>query len=314
MVKCNDATECRLWVCGKGQIVGGINVYSDSHATGVGMLNNNASGLIELLNAFQRGICVGNIIERQFFALQLFGSGNAGFSWIGLRIKGCFLMGVFAVAHLLGFKILHIKRIRKIPLFIGSISSTKMVGNHAIIASSMFKGFNHQLVSGVVIQLAVIVLHFADHGLIVGRIDYNRHIFVIFGSRTNHGWATNIDVLNGCWQVTVGICHCRRKRIQVYHDHINWLYIMFLHNGVIGAATPQNPTVHFRVQGLYSAIHHLGEAGVIGHFGNGDIIFAQQAKSATSGQYLYAHLSQGAAKFYNAGFIGNTDQCAGNFS
>ncbi len=52
-------------------------------------------------------------------------------------------MGVFAVAHLLGFKILHIVGIGEITLFIGDISGAEMIGDHAIISSGMLKGFDH---------------------------------------------------------------------------------------------------------------------------------------------------------------------------
>lgn len=43
--------------------------------------------------------------------------------------------------------------------------------------------------------------------------------------------------------------------------------LMFFHNGIVLAATAQNATMYFRMQGLHASIHHLRETGVIGNFG-----------------------------------------------
>ena len=71
--------------------------------------------------------------------------------------------------------------------------------------------------------------------------------------------------------------------------------------------------MHFRVQGFDPAIHHLWKAGVVRHLSDCDRIFTQQAKGAPSREYFYTLLGESLGKFNNAGFIGNTDQCAGNF-
>ena len=42
---------------------------------------------------------------------------------------------------------------------------------------------------------------------------------------------------------------------------------MFFHNGIVLAATAQNATMYFRMQGLHASIPHLRETGVIGNFG-----------------------------------------------
>ena len=72
--------------------------------------------------------------------------------------------------------------------------------------------------------------------------------------------------------------------------------------------------MHFGVQCFDPAIHHLGKAGVVRYLGDRNRIFAQQAKGASSREYFYALLGECLGKIYNASFIGNTDQCAGNFS
>ena len=137
---------------------------------------------------------------------------------------------------------------------------------------------------------------------------------MVLGRRSHHGWATNINILDRCGQVTVGVGHSSGKGIQVYYYHIYGLNSVLGHYAVIFAATAEDSAMHFRVQGFDPAIHHLWKAGVVRHLSDCDRIITQQAKGAPSREYFYTLLGESLGKFNNAGFIGNTDQCAGNFS
>ena len=68
--------------------------------------------------------------------------------------------------------------------------------------------------------------------------------------------------------------------------------------------------MNLRVQGFYTAIHHLGKAGVVGDFGYRDAVFFQEPVSATGGEQLNAAFGQGTAEIDDAGFITHADQSA----
>ena len=77
------------------------------------MFNDYAGGfIIKGFYAFQSGICIGNVIVGEFFALQLKVVGQRTVDWRDVAIKGSGLMGVFAVAHLLHFFKMQIEGVR----------------------------------------------------------------------------------------------------------------------------------------------------------------------------------------------------------
>ena len=78
------------------------------------MFNNDAAWtVIELFNTFQCSIGITNIIVREFFTLQLFRCGNAGFCRIFFYIKCGGLMRVFTITHFLSFIVLTVEGARK---------------------------------------------------------------------------------------------------------------------------------------------------------------------------------------------------------
>ena len=66
--------------------------------------------------------------------------------------------------------------------------------------------------------------------------------------------------------------------------------------------------MHFRVQGLDTAIEHLRETRVVGHFRDGNAVVGQQFGGAAGGQEVDAEGGQGAGEFENAGLVGNGEE------
>ena len=83
---------------------------------------------------------------------------------------------------------------------------------------------------------------------------------------------------------------------------------MLSHDGLISAASTEDAAVYFRVQGFNPAVHHLGETGVVRHFGHIQTVFLQQAEGAAGRQQFNTALAQGAGEFDDSGFVGNTDK------
>ena len=63
----------------------------------------------------------------------------------------------------------------------------------------------------------------------------------------------------------------------------------------------------FWVQGLYPAVHHFREAGVIGHFHGCHTVVLQQLEGATRGEDFHAEIYQFAGELKNAGLVGDAD-------
>ena len=85
---------------------------------------------------------------------------------------------------------------------------------------------------------------------------------------------------------------------------------MLFHGGnVIKQIAPaENAAVDFRVQRFHAAVEHFGEAGVVGHFDDGNARIGQELGCAAGGEDGHAELVERAGKFDGAGFVGKTDQ------
>ena len=70
---------------------------------------------------------------------------------------------------------------------------------------------------------------------------------LVFGCRAQHGWAANVDILNGLGPSTAGPGNGLRKGVEVYGDKINGSDIMGSHLVIIDATTTQQATVDARV-------------------------------------------------------------------
>ena len=68
-VEGDDAAEGRCRVGDIGLLVGIQHTVRHRHAAGVGVFDDDAGGLIEGLDAFEGGIGVGDVVERQLLAL-----------------------------------------------------------------------------------------------------------------------------------------------------------------------------------------------------------------------------------------------------
>ena len=70
-IKGDDAAKGAGGVGGQRQAVGAQRIGSHGYAAGVGVFHNHAGGCVKCLNGFPCRIGIGNVVVRQFFALQL---------------------------------------------------------------------------------------------------------------------------------------------------------------------------------------------------------------------------------------------------
>ena len=67
------------------------------------MFHNHAGGRVEGFDGFPSGIGIGDVVVRQFFALELFVGGEAACGGVHIAVERSALVRIFAVAHVLHF-------------------------------------------------------------------------------------------------------------------------------------------------------------------------------------------------------------------
>src|SRR5690606_25225110 len=148
-----------------------------------------------------------------------------------------------------------------------------------------------------------------DTGVVAG-VDHDGHILVVLRSRTDHGRAADIDVLDGVGQVAVRLGHGGFEGVEVDRYQVDRLDAVLVHDRTVQCATAEDAAVDLRVQGLDAAVHHFRETGVVGDFDRGHAVVLEQLVGAAGGEDLDTECSQFASEVEDAGLVGNADQGA----
>ena len=93
-------------------------------------------------------------------------------------------MRILTIAHLLGLDELAIEGAWQGGWRFGIHQGAKVVGNRAIIAGRMLKGFHRQIKTAGITDTTIIGSHFIDNPLIVSGINHHRYRGVVFGGCT----------------------------------------------------------------------------------------------------------------------------------
>ena len=243
--------------------------------------------------------------------MQLGSRRDADFGRLGFNVERRFLVRVLAVAHFLGLDELAVEGAREQAAVFGAqclgglVHGTQVVGDHAVVGSGVFKRLEHQVETLCVGQATGLEV-FQNAGVIAG-IDHDGYVFVVFCSRTDHGRAADVDVFDGGRQVAAWLGDGGFERVEVNGYQVDRLDAVLAHDVVVDAATAQNATVDFRVQGLDPTVHHFCKAGVISHFNGGYAVVLQQLERTASGQDLDAEGFQFTGEIKDSGFVGNAD-------
>ena len=130
-----------------------------------------------------------------------------------------------------------------------------------------------------------------------------------------HGRPANINILNGVLQSDIRFSHGFLKRIKIYHHQIDRLNAVLSAGGFVLriAAQVQQSAVHFRMQRLHTAIHHLRKAGVIADIHHLQTRFAHHTRGTAGAEDFHAGRRQCLCKRYKAGLVRYRDECPLNF-
>jgi len=316
-VEGDDAAECRLAVGGVGQVIGLADAAfvfrHHCHAARIGVLDDHAGRLGKALHALQRGIGVGDVIERQLFALQLLGSGDAGFFRL-VDIEGSLLVRVFTVAHVLRLDELHVVGTREQAAIFGAellgalVDAAEVVGDHTVVAGSVLERLERQVEALGVGQPAV--LQVVDHCHVVFGVDHNGDVLVVLRRAADHGRAADVDVLDSIRQCAAGLGYSGGERVEADRHQIDWSNAVLGHHRAVQVTTTKDAAVDLRMQGLHPSVHHLRETGVIGHFDGSDTVVTQQLEGTAGGEDLNTEGFELAGEVDDAGLVGHADQRA----
>ena len=236
-------------------------------------------GRIEFADQFKGRIGVVDIVIRQFFTLMLGRRSNTG-TCRAIGVEGRLLVGVLAVAQGLRQRAAHGTTTRGVPDLRGHpCADSRVIGRRAGI------GRLRQTLAQRIGGLPVILGQFVDHCRIIFDIDDHIHKTVVLRGRADHRRATDIDILDH-----LGIFRPFGdgffKGIQVHHNQIDRANVMFVHRRdmFVIVTQRQQPTVHDGVQRLDPPVHHLGEAGDLGHILDLQTCVAQRLGGAAGAQ------------------------------
>jgi len=250
------------------------------------MLDDDAGGLCKGLHTFQSGIRVGNVVVGQFLALQLHGGADAGLLWGLLDIEGRLLVRILAVTHVLTLD--ELCRVGagesgRQGLFGRTCGhqAAEIIRNGRVVSCGMLIGAHRKVEARGITQSPSVVAKFCNDAGIVGGVYDNANPCMILGSSTQHGGPANIDVLNGRWQITARPGNCGFERVKIHNDQVYGRYAMFLQHCLINVAPRENATVNLWMQSLDSAVHHFGEAGVVGDLDGRDLLCLQKLVRAS---------------------------------
>ncbi|MNG96091.1 hypothetical protein D3C79_551460 [compost metagenome] len=230
-------------------------------------------------------------------------------------------MAVLAVAHVLLLDELAVEGAREAGLgvaflvvTVGGDQGAEVVGDHAVVGGGVLEGGDGEIEAGGEGQAVAVAIHLGDHPAVVGGLDHYGHVFVVLGGGAHHGRAADVDVLDRVGQGATRFGHGGGEGVEVDDNHVDGGDIVLGHDGVIPIATAENATVHLGMQGLDPAIHHLGEARVVGDLGHRQTRVGEQLGGAAGGEQGHATLVECLGKFQDASLVRHTQQRTANGS
>ena len=133
--------------------------------------------------------------------------------------------------------------------------------------------------------LAVILGKLCHHCRVIFNVDDHIHKTMVLGRRADHRRPTDIDILDhlGVFR-TLG--DGLFKWIKVHHNQIDRADVVLTHRRDMFVIIPQRqqPAMHNGVQSFHPSVHHLGEAGDLGHIFHRQTCIAQRLGGAAGAQ------------------------------
>ena len=227
--------------------------------------------------------------------------------WLSdFAVEGRLLVRILAVAqhHLAGQA--DRDRARKRPLGGGA---GEEVGDRPIVAGGLGKRLAGQAAAQLE-RRAAVGRNLIENLGILGRVGGDRGEGVVLGRRSDQRRPANVDLLDGLFPRNALPRHGGLERIEVHHDQLERedavlgqrLHVV----GIVVAA--EDSAVDLRMEGFEPAIHHLGEAGVLGDVADGDALALQVFSGSAGAENLHAGGDKPAGEIGKPQLVAHADQ------
>ena len=161
------------------------------------MFDNHTSSFREALDTFPSGVGIGNVVVRQFFALQLHSRDQRAWRWVQIAIESCCLVRVLAIAQVLQF---HKAAIGLRWIFCASavfqVVRRQIVADGSVVIADAIEGRHRQGKARFFRHFAA-GFEFCNDAGVLRCIGEHRHVFPVFGGTAHHGGTANVNVLDG---------------------------------------------------------------------------------------------------------------------
>ncbi len=298
--------KAEVGIGAEGAVVGLQRRGGHRHAAGVRVLDDDAGRLRELPHALQRGVGVGDVVVRQFLALQLPRRRDARRRRRRVGVERRRLVRVLAVAQVVLLVELQRQGRRDRPRSVPA-SAAQVAGHHRVVGSGVGVGPGREPLARREGQLSRGADLLQRTG-VVGRVHQHGHVRVVLRRRAQHGGPADVDVLHGVVVAAAGPRDGRCKGIEVDDQQVDRLDAVLAHHGIVRAAPAEQAAVHPGMQRLDAPVHDLREPGVAGYVAHRQACLAQQLRRAAGGQQLDARPVERAGEFRHAGLVGHADQ------
>ena len=254
------------------------------------MLDDDAGGRFELLDALERGVAVRNVVVRQRLALQLRRAGQRALRCLLVDVERRILVRVLAVAHAIDQRACVQEALAQRVV---AERVRQVFGDRRVVTRRVRIGFGREPAAHVRRQTSS--LQCLEDAVVVGRVNDDGDAFMVFRRRANHRRAADVDVLDRVFDRRVVARDGLFERVEVDRQQVDRLDAVFFHHRIVCAAAAQQTAMNLRVQRLDAAIHDFGKAGLVTDLDDVDACVTQCAAGATGGENFNAKLGKAAA-------------------
>ena len=151
---------------------------------------------------------------------------------------------------------------------------------------------------------------FIENPFVLGRIDHDDHVLMVFGRGADHRRTTDVDLLDRVVERDAGLADGCFKWIEVHGEQWDRGDLMRIECGlVLRQIEPgQQTTMNGRMEGLDTSVQNLRKPCHIGDRDHGNARPFQRRMGAAGRDDLPAKIDQPARKCLNPGFVVNAQQ------
>ena len=134
------------------------------------------------------------------------------------------------------------------------------VGDSPVVGARGLEHVQGQAGAGRALRGATVLAHLGQDVVVAFRIGDHGHALEVLRSAAQHRRAADVDVLDAGAEIGAAFNRLL-EGVEVHHHHVDHLDAVLGRLGHVGlvVALGQKAAVHHRVQGLHTAVHHLGE-------------------------------------------------------